>query len=101
VITGNKKLHRNDEYDSNAETKCASRAQKMLGFAPYLRTWEGRKSQNWSGLLLSAHLACKLRTLLAKCASRAQAKCALKSAPDRLMRTTLAPDRTTDSWVSL
>jgi hypothetical protein len=75
------------------KTKCASRAQ-MLGFAPYLCTWEGRKLQNWSGALLSAHLACKLQTLLAKCASRAQAKCALKSAPDRLVRTTLAPDRT-------
>ncbi len=27
------------------KTKCASRVQ-LLGFAPYLRTWEGRKSQN-------------------------------------------------------
>ncbi len=58
------------------KTKCASRAQ-MLGFAPYLRTWEGRKSQNRSGALLSAHLACELRTSLAKCASRVQPKCAL------------------------
>ncbi len=36
----------------------------MLGFAPYLRTWEGRKSQNLSGALLSAHLACELRFLV-------------------------------------
>jgi hypothetical protein len=42
------------------KTKCASRAQ-MLGFAPDLRTWEGRKSQNRSGAFLSAHLACELR----------------------------------------
>jgi hypothetical protein len=47
----------------------------MLGFAPYLCTWEGRKLQNWSGAILSAHLACELQTLLAKCTSRAQAKC--------------------------
>jgi hypothetical protein len=66
----------------------------MLGFTPYLRTWEGRKLQNRSGALLSVHLACKLQTLLAKCASRAQAKCALKSAPDRLVLTTFAPNRT-------
>jgi hypothetical protein len=36
--------------------KCTSRAQ-MLGFAPYLHTWEGRKSQNPQ----SAHLACEVR----------------------------------------
>jgi hypothetical protein len=66
----------------------------MLGFAPYLHTWEERKAQNWSGALLSAYLAWELRTLLAKCASKAQAKCALKSAPDRLVRTTLTPNRT-------
>jgi hypothetical protein len=58
----------------------------MLGFAPYLHTWEGHKLQNRSDALLSAHLACELRTSLAKCASRAQAKCALKSAPDPLER---------------
>jgi hypothetical protein len=52
----------------------------MLGFAPHLRTWEGCKSKNWSSALLSAHLACKLQTLLAKCVSRAQAKCAPKRA---------------------
>ena len=75
------------------KTKCASRAQ-MLGFAPYLRTWEGRKSQNLSRALLSAHLACELRTSLAKCASRAQPSVHFKSAPDRLVRTTLAPNRT-------
>ncbi len=75
------------------KTKCASRVQ-MLSFAPYLRTWEGRKSQNQSGVLLSAHLACKLWTLLAKCASKVQAKCTLKSAPDRLVHTTLASDLT-------
>ena len=38
--------------------------------------------------------------LLAKCASRAQANCALKSAPDRLVCTTLAPNRTKHTLVS-
>jgi hypothetical protein len=64
------------------KTKCVSRAQ-MLGFAPYLHTWEGRKSQNQQ----SEHLAC------AKCASRAQAKCTLKSTPDCLVHTFLVPNR--------
>jgi hypothetical protein len=36
--------------------KCTRRAH-MLGFAPYLRTWEGRKLQNGQ----SAHLACEVR----------------------------------------
>jgi hypothetical protein len=33
----------------------------------------------------------KVCTWLAKCASRAQAKCALKSTPDRIVRTLLTP----------
>ncbi len=64
--------------------KCASRAQ-MLGFAPYITCALGKGA------------SCKinkLHTWLAKCASRVQAKCALKSTPDRLVCTLLAPDRT-------
>jgi hypothetical protein len=88
------------------KTKCASRAQ-MLDFAPYLLLAHLGRAQAaklvWCAFkcalglqtpILSAHLACELRTSLAKCASRVQAKCALKSAPDRLVRTTLAPDLT-------
>jgi hypothetical protein len=33
----------------------------------------------------------KVRTCLAKCASKMQAKCALKSTPDRIVRTLLMP----------
>ncbi len=47
----------------------------MLGFAHYLRTWKRVQGAK-----------------LTKCASRRQAKCALKSAPDRLVRTMLTPD---------
>ncbi len=77
----------------------------MLGFAPYLRNWEERKSQksDWGAFkcalglrtpILSVHLACELRTSLAKCASRAQPSVHFKSAPDCLVRTiALAPDR--------
>jgi hypothetical protein len=38
------------------KTKCTSRVQ-MLGFAPYLRTWEGCMLQNQQ----SVHLACEVR----------------------------------------
>ncbi len=42
----------------------------------------------------ASHKIDKVSTWLAKCASRAQVKCALKSIPDRIVRTLLAPDRT-------
>ncbi len=72
----------------------------MLGFAPYVLAHLGREQvakSVWGALecalglrtpILSAHLACELRTLLAKCASRAQPSVHFKSAPDRLVRTT-------------
>jgi hypothetical protein len=43
----------------------------------------------------ASHKINKVRTWLAKCTSRAQAKCAFKSTPGCLVSTLLAPDRTT------
>ncbi len=62
------------------KTKCASRGQ-VLGFVPYMRTWEGRKLQ-----------IDKVRTWLAQCASRVQVKCTLKSTPGRIVCTLLVPN---------
>jgi hypothetical protein len=55
AITGNKKLYRNNKYDSNTENK-VHKLGANVGFAPNLCTWEGRKLSNQQ----SAHLACKV-----------------------------------------